>query len=202
MLEDISLNHLINAAALLIFILFLAGYLLFMLASLKAAVKVCKKKETNVVQQTTFPNISIIIPSYNEELHIAQTVQNLMKLHYKSKYEIIVVDDGSTDQTSQQLIRSFSMRPYDFHIQPKIKCQKINALYRSCTNDIVITLLCKDNGGKADALNAGINASKYEYIVCMDADCVLDEKALQEIALPVVQNKHTIAVGGCIDTRF
>lgn len=71
-------------------------------------------------------------------------------------------------------------------------------IYQNQIHDVWITLVCKDNGGKADALNTGITLSQYEYIVCIDADVILKEDALNHLVQPLLYRDTVIAVGGCI----
>ena len=140
--------------------------------------------------------ISILIPAYNEEEVIIQSIKSLLPLEY-SNYEIIVINDGSKDKTLKRIIRTFKLKKITFPIKPKIKTCPIKGVY--CNPDYPNLLLVdKENGGKADALNAGINVSRYPYFVSLDADSLLDSDALVRIALAFMEYKYTVAVGGII----
>lgn len=150
--------------------------------------------------------ISVIIPAYNEEVTIVDAINSLLKLDYKL-YEIVVVDDGSKDNTSQVVIDAFKMSKINIPIRKVVKCQNDEYCYKTYAFRVPITLVRKVNGGsKADANNMGINACNYPYFICMDADSVLQKDSLKEIAIPVLEDSNTVAVGGSIrilnDTRI
>ncbi|MCI9568473.1 MAG: glycosyltransferase family 2 protein [Lachnospiraceae bacterium] len=143
-----------------------------------------------------FP-VSILVPAHNEEVTILDNVQSLLKLDYQL-YEVIVVDDGSRDNTSQVLIDYFHMKEVSRPIRLSIPCKAIKAVYEAPDTRIRLTLLRKENGGKGDALNAGINASQYPYFLCIDADSVLQWDSLERIVQPVMEDDDVVAVGGLI----
>lgn len=141
--------------------------------------------------------ISIIVPAYNEELTVVDTVRSLLSLEYRS-YEIIVVDDGSKDNTTETLKEAFGMHRINRPIRRQIQCQKEECIYETHAQKVTLTLIRKKNGGKADALNMGINAARFPYFICMDADSVLQYDSLYRIARPVLENGNVVAVGGLI----
>ena len=141
--------------------------------------------------------VTIIVPAHNEEVTIEASIRSLLCLEY-TLYEIIVVDDGSSDDTSQTVIDAFNMQQISRPIQRKIPCQPDEAIYESYEWKVPITLIRKKNGGKADALNMGINAAKYPYFICMDADSVLQYDSLEKIVRPVLENGDVVAVGGAV----
>ena len=142
--------------------------------------------------------ISVLIPAYNESVTVVKSVNSLLALDYQL-YEIIVVDDGSKDGTAQKLIDEFDMSPVvNRAISYELECQPEEAIYESEVNGVHITLIRKKNGGKGDALNMGINACRYPYFVCMDADSKLQKNALKEIAEPVFEGEAVVAVGGMV----
>ena len=132
--------------------------------------------------------ISIVVPAYNEEVTVVQTVKSLLSLDYKL-YEIIVVDDGSKDETSRVLIEAYNMQPVRRPLHRSIACQPEEFIYESYEQKVPLTLIRKKNGGKADALNMGINAAQYPYFICMDADSVLQYDSLKKIELPFWKKK-------------
>lgn len=142
--------------------------------------------------------ISIIVPAYNEEVTIVDSINSLLKLDY-STYEIIIVDDGSKDKTSETVIAAFQMHKVEIPIQRVVPSQPDEFTYKTFAYKVPITLVRKRNGGsKADANNMGINACNYPYFLDMDADSVLQSDSLQEIAIPVLEDENTVAVGGAI----
>ncbi len=143
-----------------------------------------------------FP-VSILIPAFNEEITILDSVESLLDLDYRL-YEIIVVDDGSSDRTSQALIDRFNMKKVSRPIRLTIPCKPIEAVYEALDTRVQLTLLKKQNGGKGDALNMGINAARYPYFICLDADSVLQKDSLERIVQPVMEDDDVVAVGGLI----
>lgn len=147
------------------------------------------------------PGISVIAPAYNEGLSIVMNVQSLLTLNYPT-FEIVLINDGSTDNSMEQLISQFELVPVDFAYNPKIKTQPIVHIYKS-TNPAFgkLTVIDKVNGkSKADAVNAGINIASFNYFVCTDVDCILDKNALLKLIKPVLeeQNKRVIATGATL----
>jgi len=140
--------------------------------------------------------ISILIPAYNEENIVIQSIRSLLSLEY-STYEIIVINDGSTDKTLKLIARTFDLRKTTFPVKPKLITNPIRGIYYNPDYPNLL-LIDKENGGKSDALNAGINVSRYPYFVSLDADSLLDSDALVRIALLFMEYKYTIAVGGII----
>ncbi|MHA8100544.1 glycosyltransferase [Aquirufa nivalisilvae] len=145
------------------------------------------------------PGISVIAPAYNEELNINYNVKSLLSLYY-NRYEVIVVNDGSKDRTMQNLIDEFDLVKVNFYQQNKLKTQEIRGIYRSKNHLYFrLTVVDKENGGKADALNAGINVAKFELTATIDVDCILDNNVLLKLARPfLTQGKDVIAVGGAV----
>ena len=141
-----------------------------------------------------FP-VSILVPAYNEEVTILDSIESLLKLDYRL-YEIVIIDDGSKDRTRELLVEHFHMRKVARPIRLQLKCQPIREVYETTDTRVKVTLLRKLNGGKGDALNAGINASAYPYFVCIDADSFLQRDSLERIVQPVMENDDVVAVGG------
>lgn len=141
--------------------------------------------------------VSIIVPAYNEEIGIISTIQSLLTLEYP-QYEILVVNDGSKDATLQTVIDAFQMEPVFQTVQNQLPSKEIKGVYRSKLH-YNISLVDKENGGKADALNAGINVSKYPYFCSIDGDSILSSKSLLQVMKPIVaSNGRVIAAGGSV----
>lgn len=155
------------------------------------------KKMHNELKHDYYVPVSIITPAYNEELTVVDTVSSLLACDYKLM-EVVVVDDGSTDQTASVLIEYFNLQKIDRPLHKKIVCKPEKAIYQNYVGKKLVTLIMKENGGKADSLNMGINASLYPYFICIDADSVLQKDALEKIIQPVIYEKNVIASGGLI----
>lgn len=142
--------------------------------------------------------ISILVPAYNEEDTIIDCINSLLDLDY-SEYEIIVIDDGSVDNTRDVVMKKFKLNRIIRPIRRVVKCKDEKSIYeKKLKNNIKLTLVTKENGGKADALNMGINLSKYPLFVTIDADSILQRDSLKNIATPFMEDDTTIAVGGNI----
>lgn len=187
------------ASTMFILYLVLAIISAFVLTKYSKESKVTNYNE--VLSSPYAPMVSILAPAYNEELNIYENVKALLSLYY-SNYEVVVINDGSGDATLDVVIKEFDMEKADVIVDNKIHCSEIRGVYRSrkaSLNNLV--LVDKVNGGKADALNAGINVSSGKYFVAIDADCVIDPYALQVLVKPFLADQHgqeTIAVGGVI----
>lgn len=141
--------------------------------------------------------VSIIVPAYNEEVGIVNSVQSLLSLGYP-QVEILVINDGSNDTTEQQMIDHFQMVPITKVIRQQLETEPILAIFESTIHPN-ITLITKENGGKADALNTGINASKYPYFCSIDGDSMLDNQSLLKVMRPIIEsNGDVIAAGGSV----
>lgn len=143
------------------------------------------------------PPVSIIVPAYNESLGIVQTVRSLMALEYPS-YEIIIVNDGSTDDTLAQLNREFGLKPASRPHELALNHEPIRAVYRATTVDKLL-VVDKQNGGKGDAQNAGINLARSPLFCILDGDSILEVDALLRVVQPFIEDpEKVVAVGGTI----
>jgi cellulose synthase/poly-beta-1,6-N-acetylglucosamine synthase-like glycosyltransferase len=140
--------------------------------------------------------ISILVPAFNEEATIVASVQSMLQLTY-SEYEIIVINDGSRDQTLAVLVNAFSLTPFPESARGQITTQTIRELYRS-TRYPNLRVIDKLNGGKADSLNAGINASRHPLFCAVDADSVLERDGLQRLVKPFLRSQEMVVTGGSI----
>ncbi|MCR6108336.1 glycosyltransferase family 2 protein [Salipaludibacillus agaradhaerens] len=141
----------------------------------------------------TFP-VSVLIPAYNEEVGIYTTVRSMLGLNYP-QYEIIVIDDGSKDNTSGKVIEEFKMTEIDVALRKYFNTKDVTKAYQSTVHPNIF-LLRKENGGKADALNAGINFSRYPYFAAVDGDCILDHDALLKVMKPIIDSNGLVTVTG------
>lgn len=140
--------------------------------------------------------ISLIIPAYNEQENIVQNIRSLMKMNYPC-YEIIVVNDGSTDKTGELVIGAFDMHPIETSIRYQIQTKTIRGVYFSKKYPNLL-FVDKENGGKSDALNAGINLSSYPLFTCLDADSRVEKDALLMLSLEFIKDSRTVVAGGIV----
>lgn len=149
-----------------------------------------------VMRSPATQGISVIAPAYNEEATIEQSLRSLLLLNYP-QFEVVVVNDGSKDKTVEKLVAAFGLMRAPVVYQQPLDTKPVQALYRSLDNpDLVV--IDKANGGKADAINAGINAARYPLVCVIDADSILEPEALMRASLPFVENPDTLATGGII----
>ena len=140
--------------------------------------------------------ISIIVPAYNEEKTIVDNIKSLLSLNYL-EYEIIIVNDGSKDDTKEKIIKEFNLKKVNQPVKNSLKTKEVLGIYRN-TNYENLILVDKLNGGKADALNVGINISKYPIFASIDADSILEKDSLIKLTMSFVEKPETIAVGGIV----
>ncbi len=141
--------------------------------------------------------VSMIIATYNEEGNIVDTVKALLRQDYPD-YEVIVVDDGSEDATLERLIKAFKLERIDLVYRKILDTSDVRGFYvnPSIPN---LTIISKDHGGKADSLNVGVNASRAPYICSVDADSILEEKAIRRLMRAVIEDPKTIiGTGGIV----
>ena len=140
--------------------------------------------------------VTVIVPAHNEEVMIINTVLNALKLRYP-QHEVIVVNDGSSDQTLQILIEHFGLRRVEKTGKKSLQTKKILGVYESAKfpNLVVVD---KENGRRADAINAGVLYSRYPLLCVIDADCVLEEESLLRMARPFLRDAEVVAAGGVV----
>lgn len=143
------------------------------------------------------PSVSIIAPAYNEEKTIIENIKCLLSLQYLD-YEIIIVNDGSKDSTLATIIQYFGLIKVERAYDLKIPCAKIRGVYQS-NNPAYHNLLIvdKENGGKADALNSGINVSRKDLFLAIDVDCIIEPDAILKMVRPFIDDStHKVIVSG------
>ncbi|CAN5238530.1 glycosyltransferase [soil metagenome] len=155
----------------------------------------------DIVSATDIPSVTLIAPAYNEGLTIVENVRSLLAIQYPF-YELIIVNDGSKDNSMALMIEKFELEPFDatFIIQP-LPTATVNKIYRSKRSQYKqLTVIDKNNGGKADALNAGINFANTELVLCTDADCIIEQDALIKMVRPYLEEgrEEIVACGAAI----
>jgi len=176
-------------------------YLLLFLLSLGAVFRFVRRtffSDYRQIMQSemTWP-ISIIVAAHNEEKTIVETVRSLMMVNY-GEYEIVVVNDGSDDRTLQRLIAAFDLTRTDLAYRRSIPTRDVRGIYGSLVHTGLV-VVDKEQGGKSDALNAGINTSRYPLFCSIDADSLIEDNALLRVIKPFMEYpEETVAAGGIV----
>ncbi|UPK68811.1 glycosyltransferase family 2 protein [Chitinophaga filiformis] len=170
-------------------------YALLALLSLRGIIRFQRKNSyvdyTKMLQSPLAPGISIIAPAFNEGVTIIQNVRSLLTLNYP-RFEVIIVNDGSTDDTLEKLVREFQLQVVDFAYNERIKSQPVRRVFKSSNSAYEkLMVIDKVNGkSKADASNAGINAAAYDYFLCTDVDCIIEKDTLLRMIKPFMDEEH------------
>jgi len=174
-----------------------ATYIFLIVISFRRLKEYIKQSRNDLyVENSTIIPISIIIPCCNEEKTICETIKSLLILNYP-EYEIIIVNDGSTDNTLSLLMKEFQLKRADIEYDEQIPTSSVRAIYATIRIPNLI-VLDKYNGGKADALNAGLNLARYPLICSIDADSIIEKNAFHKLVNPFLKDENTVAVGGMI----
>ncbi len=141
-------------------------------------------------------SVCIIVPAYNEEVSVVQCIRMLLKLNH-TNYKVIVVNDGSRDRTLARLLEGFSATPATVHTNNlPLETASIRGVYSDESGKLLV--IDKENGGKADAINAGINYCESDFVCTIDADSILDGEALRRVTAPMIQDPSVFVSGGQI----
>ena len=172
------------------------------------------------------PSVSILAPAYNEGANIVENVRSLLSIYY-NHLELIIINDGSKDDSMQKLIAAYQLERATVSYNEQLPTKQVKTIYKSANpvyNNLVVyneqlptkqvraiykstnpvysklVVIDKENGGKADALNAGINLASHQYLVCIDVDCILEQDALLKLLKPFMEesDKKVIAAGGVV----
>ncbi|MGL4631428.1 MAG: glycosyltransferase family 2 protein [Leadbetterella sp.] len=191
-------NGLYHYAVLIMFSYVILGVIsVFSLKAYKRRSKHTKYQD--LLPSALSPTVSLIAPAYNEELNIVENIKSMVSLHY-SNYEVVIINDGSKDNTLSYALEAFKMEPVSYEKDNSLESKPIRNVYRSTLPTYGnIILIDKENGGKADALNAGISLASGKYVACIDVDCILEQDALLKLVKPFLDSeKRVIATGGVI----
>ena len=148
------------------------------------------------VSNEILPPVSLIVPAYEEEVSIIPSINALMQLEYP-EFEIIVVNDGSSDNTLQKLVDGCELVEFPEAYRKRIETKAIRHIYRS-KNYHRLRVVDKENGGKSDAINAAVNVSRYPLVCIVDADSILQRDSLKRVVQPFVFDNRTVASGGTV----
>jgi poly-beta-1,6-N-acetyl-D-glucosamine synthase len=146
------------------------------------------------------PSISVVAPAYNESKTIVENVRALLSLYYNN-FDVIVINDGSTDDSLDQVITAYDLEKVNYFFDYRIPCQRIRGVYKSKNRSFHnLTVIDKVNGGKADALNAGINVSSNQLVCSIDVDSIMEPDALLKMVKPFLEetDRKVIGAGGVV----
>lgn len=152
-----------------------------------------------LVSSPLAPGVSLIAPAYNEGLNIVDNIKSLLSLYYNN-FEVIIVNDGSKDDTLAKMIAAYDLVLSPEVVNERLSTKPLRGIYRSRNAAFKrLVVVDKVNGGKADALNIGINVSSKELVACIDVDCILEQYAICKMVKPFMESTvPVIAVGGVI----
>jgi len=143
------------------------------------------------------PFVSIVVPAHNEALTIVDSIRALLALEYEAR-EIVVVNDGSKDDTLATLKQAFELVEAPVAFEQPLKSAPLRGVYRSLVEPALVVIDKINGGSKADAVNAGINAAAGGLVLVIDADTMLEPDALSRAAMPFLESPDTVAVGGYV----
>lgn len=202
-MHSLAVNALIlfNALLAVYFVVGNGGYSALMLMSLVSVWLHKRRRSYEALQQLrespVTPPATIIMPAWNEQEVIVESVRSMLRTDYPG-IQFCVVDDGSSDETLKRLVAAFKLIPGDLIVRPQLPSRPVRGVYLSgdFPNLVVIS---KENGGKADALNAGLNMCRTPYFCTLDADCILEPDAILRLMRPIVRSPvHIAASGGMV----
>ena len=195
------LIDLISIIIITYFVLINSSYIILFIISYFGIKKYREKLKLNnylmLFQSKLTPPISLIVPAYNESDTIIKNIYSFLSDFNYPNYEIIVVNDGSKDNTLIKVLEEFDCAIDDFPYKKLIKTKKIKEVYKSPKYSKLI-VIDKENSGKADALNAGINISKYPYFGSIDADTILEPDSYLKVTIPILNEPTKIIASGGI----
>lgn len=165
--------------------------------TLKLFQEVRRPDQRRLLRSPLTPPVSVLAPAFNEEANVVENVRSLLMLDYPL-FEVVLINDGSQDGTLGCLVDAFDLRQSTRSFHRALACKPIRGIYESATYPNLV-VVDKVNGGKADALNAGLNLSLYPIFCAIDADSILEPDALLRLVRPFVDAPGvTIAAGGVV----
>ena len=175
------------------------SYLLLGIASAVALRRYLRKNSyvnyNSLVLSPLSPRVSIIAPAFNESKSIIDNIRTILSLYYNN-FEVIVVNDGSTDDTFNLIKETYELVKVNYYFDYRIPCEKIRGVYKSKNPSYTrLMVIDKNNGGKADSLNAGINISRSPLVVTIDSDSVIEPDSILKLVKPFLEEKDRKEVG-------
>ncbi len=182
------------------FVLLNSGYLVMTLVTFGALVRyrhlLSAYSPEEALTSEALPPITLIAPAYNEEATCIESTRAFLSLDYPN-FEVMVVNDGSGDATMERLHAAFDLAPASRPPTATLPTADVREVYQSQIHPN-LWVIDKDNGGKADALNTGINFCNTPYFCAMDADTLVEGEGLIRMIRPFLEDRSTIAVGGIV----
>ncbi len=189
-----------NIVVLSYFVLLNTVYLFTSLVAFQALKKYARRLKSldirELIASAGAPPITIVVPAFDEEMTCVHSTESLLALNYP-QYEIIFVNDGSSDRTVERMREAFDLKPAARLPTANLPTAAVRGIYRSRQYPN-LWVVDKDNGGKSDALNAGVNICVTPFFCAMDADTLLEREALTRIIRPFLEDGSTVAAGGII----
>ena len=198
------LNHLIENGIFIYAIAIFFSYIVLAFLSGFEMIRYIRKNSfvdySAIISSPYAPPVTVLAPAYNEGNTIIENIRSLLSIHY-SDFEVVIINDGSNDNSLEKIIAHYQLEKVNYMVNYIIPTKPIRGVYKS-TNKAYSKLLVvdKENGGKADSLNAGINISNKKYFAGIDVDCILEEDALLKMIKPFLEysSSRVIATGGVI----
>ncbi len=190
----------LNIVVFVYFLILNSYYLVASITSFRALRRYARRlnsvNTSDLMEVGGAPPVALLVPAYNEAVGIADSVRSLLDLRYPA-YEVIVINDGSTDDTLEILHDAFRLRPSARVPTAELGQGHVRGMYRSSTHPF-LWVIDKENGGKADALNVGLDYCHAPFFCSLDADSALETDALLRLIRPFLENNATVAAGGIV----
>jgi cellulose synthase/poly-beta-1,6-N-acetylglucosamine synthase-like glycosyltransferase len=194
-LSNTSYIQMFDNVLLAIGTILIVSNLFYVFLLIAATIRIRKEKMNHpFLNYRTLP-VTLVVPAYNEEKSIEQSVKSFLNQDYPV-FEIILINDGSKDKTAEIVLKMFHFEPLPVPEHFKLGMGKVKAMY--FCEEKNITFVDKENSGKADSLNFGIELSKYEYICTVDADSILSPFAFRRTCWEFIKTPETLACGSAI----
>jgi cellulose synthase/poly-beta-1,6-N-acetylglucosamine synthase-like glycosyltransferase len=182
------------------FVLYLVGYVgfnvfFFAAAAVRIAAHRLRLMAVTPEVETQLPPVSFVIPAFNEAPTIVQTVRSCLRSDYPF-FDVIVVNDGSDDATLATLMEAYELCPTTRVPRVRVPFRRVRGVYVSRLEPRLL-VVDKDNGGRADALNAGLAFSRAHLIACIDADSIVEPDSLLRCARAFA-DPRTVSAGGVV----
>jgi cellulose synthase/poly-beta-1,6-N-acetylglucosamine synthase-like glycosyltransferase len=148
------------------------------------------------IQTGLEPAITVIVPAYSEEATIVASIQSLLQLEYP-EFKNLVINDGSKDETRNVMMEAFDLVLVPEPYRISLKTAEVRGIHYSRAHRN-LRVVDKENGGKADGLNTGINASRFPFFYAIDAGSVMSRDSLIQVVRPRLKDPRTVATGGTV----
>ncbi|WP_281195924.1 glycosyltransferase family 2 protein, partial [Halorubrum sp. F4] len=202
-IEDVAVALVVGSGAFIVgyYLLINAGYLLIHVLALFELRDSVRESEWDPpfrpFSSPYYPGVAMVVPAYNEAATIVESVRSMLALNYPDQ-EVVVVNDGSTDATMDRLREAFDLETVEATVPYDVPSEPIRGVYRSTRHEDLL-VVDKENGGKSDALNAGLWLTDKELFCAVDSDTLIDRNALLRIVRPFLEEPdRAVASGGTI----